>query len=193
MKLKRFRVQMFKCILDSGWVRVRDHITVVEEKTKREKTSLLKALQKFNPLTPDPYIPWREWPRGHRRERSDSQVVCQAEFRLDAADKTALANLTTEKMVAENLTVTRNYAGRIEVLFPEGSFPDRLHQNDVDQSCSELPSPPSEVAPRFLDIAQKCRKEAVRLANEGRFSELESLAAHQEHQLATLSTNDLQA
>ena len=92
--------------------------------------------------------------------------------------------------MAENLTVTRDYAGRIEVLFPEGTFPDRLHPNDVDQSCSELPSPPSEVAPKFFDIAQKCRKEAVRLANEGRFSELESLAAHQEHQLATLSTSD---
>ena len=189
MKLKRFRVQMFKCILDSGWVDVTD-LTVLVGKNEAGKTSLLKALQKFNPLTPDPYSMAREWPRGHRRERSDSQVVCQAEFRLDAADKTALANLTTEKMVAENLTVTRNYAGRIEVLFPEGSFPDRLHQNDVDQSCSELPSPPSEVAPRFFDIAQKCRNEAVRLANEGRFSELESLAAHQEHQLATLSTSD---
>ena len=92
--------------------------------------------------------------------------------------------------MAESLTVTRDYAGRIEVLFPEGIFPDRLHPNDVDQSCSELPSPPAEVARKFFDIAQKCRKEAVRLANEGRFSELEWLATQQEHELATVSPSD---
>ena len=85
MKLKRFRVQMFKCILDSGWVDVTD-LTVLVGKNEAGKTSLLKALQKFNPLTPEPYSMAREWPRGHRGERSDSQVVCQAEFRLDAAD-----------------------------------------------------------------------------------------------------------
>jgi predicted ATP-binding protein involved in virulence len=138
MKLKRFRVQMFKCILDSGWVDVTD-LTVLVGKNEAGKTSLLKALQKFNPFTPEPYSMAREWPRGHRGERSDNQVVCQAEFRLGAADTAALANLTTENMMAESLTVTRDYAGRIEVLFPEGTFPDRLHPNDVDQSCSELP------------------------------------------------------
>jgi predicted ATP-dependent endonuclease of OLD family len=189
MKLKRFRVQMFKCILDSGWVNVTD-LTVLVGKNEAGKTSLLKALQKFNPFTPEPYSMAREWPRGHRGERSDSQVACQAEFHLDAADTTALANLTTENMMAESLTVTRDYAGRIEVLFPEGIFPDRLHPNDVDQSCSELPSPPAEVARKFFDIAQKCRKEAVRLANEGRFSELESLATQQERELATVSPSD---
>ena len=189
MKLKRFRVQMFKCILDSGWVDVTD-LTVLVGKNEAGKTALLKALQKLNPFAPEPYSMAREWPRGHRGERSDSQVVCQAEFRLDAADKTALANLTTERMMAENLTVTRDYAGRIEVLFPEGTFPDRLHPNDVDKSCDELPTPPADVPRKFLEIAQKCRREAVRLANEGRFSELESLATQQEHQLATVSASD---
>ena len=189
MKLKRFRVQMFKCILDSGWVDVTD-LTVLVGKNEAGKTALLKALQKFNPFAPEPYSMAREWPRGHRGERSDSQVVCQAEFRLDAADKTALASLTTERMMAENLTVTRDYAGRIEVLFPEGTFPDRLHPNDVDKSCDELPTPPADVPRKFLEIAQKCRREAVRLANEGRFSELESLATQQEHQLATVSASD---
>src|SRR5437867_8282011 len=107
MKLKRFRVQMFKCVLDSGWVDVTD-LTVLVGKNEAGKTSLLRALHKFNPFDPEPYSIPREWPRGHRGERSDSQIVCSAEFELAAQEIADLKQITTEKLDATKLVVTRD-------------------------------------------------------------------------------------
>ncbi len=85
MKLKAFRVEMYKGVLDSGWIEV-ENLTVLVGKNESGKTTLLRALHKLNPFEPDPYVIAREWPRGHRRERSDAQVVCTARFELAAAE-----------------------------------------------------------------------------------------------------------
>ncbi len=191
MKLKQFRVQMFKCILDSGWVDVSD-LTVLVGKNEAGKTSLLRALHKFHPFEPEPYSMAREWPRGHRGERSDSQVVCSATFQLSDEEISDLKQITTEKLDATALTVTRDYAGRFEVLFPEGIFPDRLHPNDVDSFCNALPMCSSDVALEFKESASSCRDEAIRLAHEGRFTDLEALPGKQESMLSTRSPHNPQ-
>lgn len=49
MFLKAFRVQMYKCILDSGWIEV-SPLTVLIGKNESGKTSLLNALYRFNPF-----------------------------------------------------------------------------------------------------------------------------------------------
>ena len=76
MKLRAFRVQMYRSILDSEWVDV-DDITVLVGKNESGKTAILKALHKFNPFSPEPYTLDREWPRGYRKERSLDAVVVQ--------------------------------------------------------------------------------------------------------------------
>jgi len=191
MKLKRFKVQMFKGILNSGWVEVMD-LTVLVGKNEAGKTSLLRALHKFNPFHPEPYSIPREWPRGHRGERTDSQVVCSTEFELDATEVAELKNITTEKVDANKLTITRDYAGRFEVKFPGGVFPDSLHPNDVDSFCKALPVPPADVHPDFTAAAAACREEVIRLAHEGRFRDLEALPPQQEPKLARRSPNNPQ-
>jgi len=55
MKLTRFRIQKYKCILDSDWVNI-PGLTVLVGKNEAGKTSLLKALHKFNPFNPEPYF-----------------------------------------------------------------------------------------------------------------------------------------
>ena len=189
MKLKRFRVQMFKCVLDSGWVDVSE-LTVLVGKNEAGKTSLLRALHKFNPFDPEPYSIPREWPRGHRGERSESQVVCSAEFELNSVEIGDLKQITTEKVDATKLVVTRDYAGRFEVIFPESVFPETLHPNDVDTLCNSLPLPLTEVHPDFLESATDCRAEAIRLAHEGRFADLEALVSAQEPRLAHRSPDN---
>ena len=62
MKLKRFRVQNFRNVTDSGWVEMDDILTLVG-KNESGKTSILKALWKFNPFEEQPYSLDREWPR----------------------------------------------------------------------------------------------------------------------------------
>jgi predicted ATP-dependent endonuclease of OLD family len=179
MKLLSFQIEMYKCVLNSGRVEV-DDLTVLVGKNESGKTSLLRALHKFNPFQPEPYSMPREWPRGHRGDRSAAQVVCTAEFQLSEVEIESLNEITTETLQTDKVKIQRDYAGRFEVLFPEDVFPDKLHPNDVDQFCNKLPSSPTDVAPDFLTAATDCRTEAIRLANEGRFSELAELPAKQE-------------
>lgn len=139
MKLNAFRVQMYRCILDSGWVEV-DPLTVVVGKNEAGKTTLLRALHKFNPFRAEPYSMDNEWPRGHRKQRNDYQVVCSAKFELSAEEKTELRKITDQDIdTLSQLEITKDYAGRFEVLFPQTLFPDTLHPNDIDQALSALP------------------------------------------------------
>jgi predicted ATP-dependent endonuclease of OLD family len=183
MQLKGFRVQMYKGVIDSGWIDV-ESLTVLVGKNESGKTTLLKALHKLNPFSPEPYVMAREWPRGHRRERSDAQVVCTARFELSEDEVQTLRTMTDQQVdLKSSIVLTRDYAGRLEVEFSEGVFPNKLHPTDVDRPLTSLPQINSAVlgAP-FAERATSLQEEARRLAREGRFSDLGQL--QQPHQAA---------
>jgi predicted ATPase len=173
MRLTGFQVQMFKCVIDSGWIAVTP-LTVLVGKNESGKTALLKALHKFNPFRPEPYAA-REWPRGHRDTRSAEQVVCVAEFELSPGEEAELLSLTNTPLPPGKLKVTRDFAGKFEVVFPSDVLPQKLHPNEVDRICGSLPEPPQAIGATFEAQARSCKEEAVRLAHEGRFSELAAL------------------
>lgn len=177
MILKAFRIQMYKSVLDSDWIDV-PQLTVIVGKNESGKTTLLRALHKFNPYKPEPYVREREWPRGHRRQQKDDQVVCTARFELTATEASELLELTEKKVTVTTVEIARDYAGRFEVLFPDGAFPDTIHPNDVDSACDSLPQIPQSVGEPFNKTAVDCQAEARRIAREGRFSEITALAAN---------------
>lgn len=185
MNLTGFQVQMFRCVLNSGWVEA-NQLTVVVGKNEAGKTALLKALHKFNPFKPEPYSMDRDWPRGHRRERTDKQVVCTCEFGLSEEERAKLAEITNKPMTVERLRISRDYAGRLEVLFPQDVFPNSLHPNDIDEICGALPSWTAPVGEPFAKKAKELRDEVVRLAHEGHFSDLLELPKQQRQQLEQL-------
>lgn len=187
MKLKGFRIQMYKCVLDSGTVET-GPLTVLVGKNESGKTTLLKALHKFNPFTPDPYSVRTEWPRAHRNTQSKDQIVCTATFALDEEERKHLAELTDSKVDVAALDIDKDYEGKFEIRFPEGVFPDKLHPNDIDKACDSLPIVAEPVRPEFKQAAENCKSEARRLAHEGRFTELTALQAkHMEVLRANLS------
>lgn len=179
MKISAFRVQMYRCILDSGWIEVTP-LTVVVGKNEAGKTTVLRALHKFNPFRPEPYIMDSEWPRGHRQERNDAQVVCSAKFELSAEERIELGKITDQAIgTLSELEITKDYAGRFEVRFPSNLFPDKLHPNDIDQALSSLPKAKAPVGDNFEQKVRELGDEARRLAHEGRFSDLQQLGTTQ--------------
>ncbi|MDB6109440.1 MAG: hypothetical protein JWR69_1190 [Pedosphaera sp.] len=160
MRLTRFKIQKYKSVIDSGWVNVAN-LTVLVGKNEAGKTSLLKALHKFNPFKPEPYSLSREWPRGLRGERSEAQVVCTAEFRLEPGEKKKLEELAAQPWPLDDIQVTKNYAGRFEVLFPEAVFPANLHSNELASSAKDLPQPADQLSGEFRGAANECRAEAT--------------------------------
>src|SRR6185369_8422828 len=155
MKLTAFRIHRYKSILDSGWIEV-SPLTVMVGKNESGKTTVLKALHKFNPFDPEPYVLDREWPRSQRKGRTENQVVCSTRFALSAEESEEILTLTEGRSLLTELVVTRDYKGRLEVLFPEELFPEKLHPNAVDALCDGAPAPVEPVGDAFREQARRC-------------------------------------
>ncbi len=185
MDIRGFRVRKYRNIEDSGKIDLLDNLTCVVGKNQSGKTSLLRALHKFNPHQPNPYDMRREWPRGQRTQQNAKQVVCEVWFELNSNEKDRLSQLTEQQMTASRVVVSKDYAGNFEIQFPDvpDLFPDRLHPNDVDSACLALPEPAAEAGSQFIDLAGQCLEETRRYAKEGRFTDLSELRARHVAQL----------
>ena len=177
MRPTAFRVQMYKSIIDSGWVDVTP-LTVVVGKNESGKTTLLKALHKFKPFKEDKYVINREWPRGRRREQNEDQTVCTVRFELSDSEFVELGNLTDQRLRSRQFEVTKNYAGRFGVIL-DHQFPLRPHHDEIAVITSILPDLPATAGDAFRQVAVQCLEEVRQAANEGEFAGLAELAQTQ--------------
>src|SRR6266404_4038742 len=90
MKAIRFRVQNFRNIDDSEWIPL-ERVTNFVGRNESGKSALLKALHKFNPATPEPYDPQKEFPRDRYTRhfiaggsKGGEWPVCSVAFALPA-------------------------------------------------------------------------------------------------------------
>lgn len=188
MKLQAFRIQMYRSVLDSGWIDV-DQMAVLVGKNESGKTTILKGLHKFNPFKPEPYSMDRDWPRGHRKDRKDTQNVCTCRFQPSPQELADLAKITDKEIGSPTLEVMKDYAGCFEIHFPDDLFPDRLHPNDVDKITESLPALPTDVSDAFHTKArgesaaqrscqnEEYRRTAGRNPNDGNKSVCENCQA----------------
>lgn len=110
MKMTKFRIQNFRSINDSGWVTV-DDIAVIVGKNESGKTSLLKALWKFNPFKAEPYSLDREWPRGRRKDRSPDQPVSTVAFEFNEDELSELHEIDDSLAKVTGVEITKKYSG----------------------------------------------------------------------------------
>lgn len=184
MKLSAFRISMYKGILDSDWVDV-NSLTVLVGKNESGKTSLLKALHKLNPYSPEPYDIKKEWPRGRLPEHSQEHVVCRARFRLTDEEKSDLARITGIEKIPDIVGASRNYAGQLEVNFEEdisfdGSPPIEIDTAGIEAIFDQFPKVQQNFSNEFKKSANDCLQEVRRLASEERFIELRQLTQKHE-------------
>ena len=116
MRLKAFKVKMYRPIIDSGWVDI-DDITVIVGKNESGKSALLKALHKFKSFTPEPYTLDREWPRGHRRDRSPDAVVVQTRFDFEDGERDEIAALIPSGEKPTSVEISKTYEGKYKYKF----------------------------------------------------------------------------
>lgn len=115
---KRFRVTNYRNIDDSDWIPL-ERVTVFVGRNESGKTTLLKALHKFNPATKEPYNPQREFPRDRFTrdfKKGNDWPVCAVEFELSTAYRTTLkATLGTE--IPSKAVCTRYYDGSLKISY----------------------------------------------------------------------------
>ena len=115
MKLVKFKVEMYRPILDSQWVNV-DDITVIVGKNESGKTALLRALHKFNPFDSDVgYNLDRDWPRGHRKSRVSDRVVVRTYFNFSSRESEQLSDTLSESPLG--VEISRTYNGDYQFRF----------------------------------------------------------------------------
>lgn len=120
MKAVRFRIQNFRNIDDSGWIPL-ERVTNFVGRNESGKTTLLKAFHKFNPASPEPYDPQREFPRDrYTREfvaggsKGNEWPVCSVDFEIDDDLKEKISQiLGTEEELPQSAILTRYYDNSI--------------------------------------------------------------------------------
>ena len=121
MRAIRFRVQNFRNIDDSDWIAL-EQVTSFVGRNESGKTSLLKALHKFNPAIPAPYDPQREFPRDRytrdfvsNGSKGEDWPVCSVEFEIPKEIRIDVAELLRKDGESpERVTATRYYDGTVK-------------------------------------------------------------------------------
>lgn len=110
MKMEAFKIEMFKSVLNTGWVNIND-VTAMIGKNESGKTSILKALHKFNPFNRETYIMSKEWPKGRRKERNPYHYVCSVKFELNEDELKEIERICDQKPESSSIKISRNYSG----------------------------------------------------------------------------------
>src|SRR5579883_3074973 len=166
MKLTEFRIENYRSIRDSGWVKI-DDIAAIVGKNESGKTSLLKALWKFNPYDESGYNIDREWPRGHRTEKSTDKTVatCRFTFSPDEIQKLEKAHETAQGI--QSVEIRRTYKGDyFYTFYPED--PAREHEVSwvIDLVNARLSTLPVGFSDHFKAQFSSALAEFVRAARE---------------------------
>ncbi len=154
MKAIRFRIQNFRNIDDSDWIDL-NKVTCFVGRNESGKTSLLKALHKFNPATPELYDAQREFPRDRytrdfvaNGSKGEDWPVCSVEFEFPQALRTEIEKLSKgQGNPPQTVIATRYYDGSLEI--------------EYSPVVEERPLPPEPLIKALGDFASGARRLAV--------------------------------
>ena len=139
MKLLRFRIQNYKTIQDSGWIRC-DAVTAFVGKNEAGKTSLLRALSKLKSTDATKYDPIKEFPHGRYTDEFTKQdwPVASAEFQLDEDERGELTSICESLEDVTKVLVTRHYSDKITVGFDPDHKPTYISYRDWSQFLKDV-------------------------------------------------------
>lgn len=168
MRLKRFKVQNYKIIDDTGWIGVDELVTALVGKNESGKTAVLRALWKSRNKASVDFDKLNDYPRDrYSRDRRGRQPVTSIEYSLDADESNKVAAL----LGSENSRVTvvgqeawydgEDKTGR-RFTFPEVEFM-RRDAVEIARAVEGVIETIQTTHPDFVEplsvSAQKCIKE----------------------------------
>jgi hypothetical protein len=193
MKLKAFKVRYYRPILDSGWVDI-DDIAVVVGKNESGKTALLKALHKFNPFKPEPYVIDREWPRGHRSERSGEAVVVETRFEFTDAEKAQLAQHWFITPIPVGVHITKTYKGTLHYSFLPNDIPSDVPVDWLESHIQEtIGTPVQPIGSQLEKAVQEAKKRVSEMLAGSGVAELPQILKELTGLIETASQNGSQS
>lgn len=132
---KRFRVTNYRNIDDSDWIPL-EQVTAFVGRNESGKTTLLKALHKFNPATSETYNPQREFPRDRftRDFRNGKDwAVCSVEFEISPPFRLELKAVLGID-VPSGVIGTRYYDGSLTISYNPGVSDDPVLPGDLSKA-----------------------------------------------------------
>ncbi len=164
MKLTEFKIENYRSIRDSGWVKI-DDIAVIVGKNESGKTSLLKALWKFNPYDKSGYNIDREWPRGHRKEKSYDKTVATCRFTFSPEERKQLEEAHETAKGIDSVEIRRTYKGEYFYTFLP-TAPAHEHEVSwiIDYISSRLATLPAGLSGHFKGQFEAALREFVQAA-----------------------------
>ncbi len=162
MRLKAFRVQMYRPILDSEWVDV-DDITVIVGKNESGKTALLKALHKFKPFKAEPFRMDREWPRGHRKEQSENMVVVETRFVFSEAEAQQIAAILPGEGESTGIEISKTYKGDLKYRLLPNELPTQATTDYIVAQMRDKLRPNDSASPEVKKAISQVRDQGVKL------------------------------
>ena len=164
MKLTEFKIENYRSIRDSGWVKI-DDIAVIVGKNESGKTSLLKALWKFNPYDKSGYNIDREWPRGHRKEKSYDKTVATCRFTFSPEERKKLEEAHETAKGIDSVEIRRTYKGEYFYTFlPTAPAHEREVSWIIDYISSRLATLPAGLSGHFKGQFEAALREFVQAA-----------------------------
>ena len=172
MKAIRFRVQNFRNIDDSDWITL-EKITAFVGRNESGKTSLLKALHKFNPATPEPYNPQREFPRDRythdyvsNGSKGADWPVCSVEFEIPAELRIEIGKqLEEDGESPKRVIVIRYYDGTFKFEYEPTIEEKPLTPESVLNALDEFTSSARRLESPDADQEEATKAQRTELAN----------------------------
>ncbi len=143
MKLKKFRIQNYKCIIDSGWVDIRN-FTVFVGPNQSGKSAHLEALCMLNPsLTIPTYFPEHSYTRTSRLE-DDLKPKVSAIFKLSDEELEEVIKLGNISNPLNEVLVIRNNDGFLTIHAVTDDIDKDIDINSPDITPLSLETPLSK-------------------------------------------------
>ncbi len=166
LKAIKFRVQNFRNIDDSDWIPL-EKVTAFVGRNESGKTTLLKALHKFNPAIAEPFNPQREFPRDrYTRDFKDGAdwPVCSVAFKIEDTLEQEIQKILGDALLPQNVICTKFYDQSLQTEFEPAVKNNAIDPTPLGKALKTFASAARHLKPPTPEQEEQTKKLRTDLA-----------------------------